>query len=237
MIEIVTFTGVDEKTDLTALELLSRQYPHAEFGVLLGSHTSEKSTGIFPAFRTIGQLRNLCAHSGVRAAIHLCGKYARAAAAGDVVTDELMLKLYGGFNRVQINLHGDELDPARVDVWGDAVAKFAGAVACDSVILQHRGDWASVPVVHHKVEYLFDLSEGAGIQSFDDWPPPPIMKDGHLLRAGYAGGLSPRNIGQAIAFARKYDLARLWFDMESQIRTNGAFDLDKVRAVCAQVWG
>ena len=65
------------------------------------------------------------------------------------------------------------------------------------------------------------------------WPRPSDP----ARRWGYAGGLGPANIGQAVAFVEEFRSLRLWLDMESNVRTsNDWLDLDKVRAVCGAVF-
>ena len=62
----------------------------------------------------------------------------------------------------------------------------------------------------------------------------------HGARVGYAGGIGPNNIDQALTFANQHPDAPIWIDMERNVRTSDNwFDLDKVRAVCEQVskWG
>ena len=76
MLDILTFTGVDEATDLGALKDICSQYSQVEFAVLYGSHPGEGNP-IFPSIGFIQEFRNL---KGVRTAIHLCGRWARCAA-------------------------------------------------------------------------------------------------------------------------------------------------------------
>ena len=241
MIEIVTFTGVDTRTDFKELLAISRDYPHAEFGILVGSHTSEADHGIFPPWNVVTSFREL----DVRTALHICGKWARTAAGVVETQSPIMMnrsprptmqaiiqETSCGFNRVQVNLHGDEIDPSRIDVLEAHIRDFADRIDASHVILQHRGQWTDIPTRHSKIEYLFDLSEGRGIESFSNWPAPP--ENG--MRVGYAGGLGPNNIEQAIEFANKWPESPIWLDMEGRIRSNGYFDLSKVRGVCEQVW-
>ena len=225
MIELLTFTGVDSETTLEGLSTLSQRYPRVEFGVLLGSQVG----GIFPPLRVVEQLKIL----GIKTALHLCGKYSRMVMRPEGADDEHLSDLCAGFGRVQVNLHGDWFNPERVRVASKAIEHFADRVAADRVILQHRADWASIPVEHEKVEYLYDVSEGGGVESFADWPEPSP----HLRRMGYAGGLGPHNISRAVAFASVHPAAALWFDMESRIRTAGLLDLTSVERVCEQVFG
>ena len=222
MIEIVTFTGVDEGTDLREIQEIAGKYPRVEFGVLIGSQTKVQNSPIFPPVETVRALRDL---RGVNTALHLCGTLARQAAGEEPMGPGLM-PLATGFGRVQVNLHGDPDNPARVRL--DLLKTTDLAERTGSVILQHRGPWADIPLDHPNVEYLFDLSEGAGMESFELWPEPPPGR-----RAGYAGGIGPRNIRRALEFADRRPEARIWLDMERNVRTpDYRFDLEKVRDVC-----
>ena len=224
MIEIITFTGVDAHTDLTGLARIAREYPGAEFGVLFGSQTWKHNNPIFPPVETVRALRNL---QGVNTALHLCGQYARRVAGSGPMGLGLTV-LARGFGRVQINLQGDAWDPGRVRGTAEAVRRFAEETETGSVILQHRSPWEDAPVDHPRIEYLFDLSEGRGEESFKHWPDPPGGR-----RAGYAGGLGPRNIHRALEFAERHPESRIWFDMERNIRdAHYRLDLETVWEVC-----
>ena len=223
MLEIITFTGVDAHTDLEELREIAREYPRAEFAVLFGSQTWGDNP-IFPPDETVRALRNL---DGVNTALHLCGKYARMAA-GEMRTIWPVKLKARGFGRIQVNLHGDEQDPRRVEIAVPTIKRFAEQTSTGSVILQHQGPWSETPVDHPRIEYLFDLSEGRGEEGFEHWPDPPGDR-----RAGYAGGLGPHNIRMALEFAERHPEARIWFDMERNIRDqNYRLDLDRVREVC-----
>ena len=228
MIELVTFTGVDSATSIDGLAELSRRYPRVEFGVLVGSQLG----GIFPPLDVVESLKARGGDEGFMIALHLCGRYARMAVNPDGA-DPGLWALCAGFGRVQVNLHGDWFDPSRVQLTREGVERFADRVDAERIILQHRGGWETIPSRHEKIEYLFDVSEGGGVESFANWPAPSPR----LSRVGYAGGLGPDNIGRAVDFAAAYPEASLWFDMESRIRTNGVLDLDAVESVCRKVFG
>ena len=224
MLEILSFTGVDIHTDPQDLAAIAQEFPQVEFAVLLGTPTGGLHP-LFPPLSVLHQLKSLAPN--VNTAIHLCGRYARAVMGTGPMTEET-LKLSNGFGRVQVNLHGDEISTASIDVLPDTLRQFADTVQANRVILQHRAGWDSTPVDHPKVEYLFDLSEGSGMESFEAWPPPPPLK-----RVGYAGGISPLNIHQAMTFVDLHPRSHIWLDMESQIRDeHHRLDLNKVRAVC-----
>ena len=223
MLEKLTFTGVDERTPIQELGEMVKEYPQVEFAALMGRENGVGGNPIFPPFTVLSRMGEIRANS----ALHLCGSYARSALSveWDLFPDNL--RLCHRFGRIQVNLHGDSYDPDRIEVTSEGIVRLAEMVDCESVIVQHRADWDSVPVDHPKVEYLFDLSEGAGVEAFGNWPVPPADR-----RVGYAGGIGPHNIDRAMAFVNQHPGARMWLDMESQVRTDCWFDLDKVRAVC-----
>ena len=228
MLELVTFTGVDAHTDLTELARIANEYPRAEFGVLVGSQTGGDNP-IFPPIDIVCALRNL---GGVNTALHLCGKDARIVA-GETHTPHSLNLLCQGFGRVQVNLHGDGENSERVQVHDLEIRHFAQKVDTGSVILQHRGPWSEIPVDHPRIEYLFDLSEGRGEEGFEHWPDPPGDR-----RVGYAGGLGPHNITRALEFAKRHPKAKIWFDMERNVRDQDyRLDLDMVREVCRLALG
>ena len=239
-IEFLTFTGLDVHTDLRAryrkpvrLLEMARGYP-VELAVLVGTDTAlhlHEGGGIFPPLAYVEEFKAFCRREGVRCALHLCGEYSRQVMRPGGAPGKL-LDLCRGFGRVQVNLHGDAFDPEYMEVSRVAVEDFAGRVAAETVILQHRGEWDAVPSGHPGIEYLFDVSAGAGLESWDRWPPPaPDMG-----RLGYAGGLGPYTIGNAVDFAARYPAAALWFDMERRVRLYGRFNVEAAFAVCEQVW-
>ena len=230
MLDFLTFTGVDSETRMNDLLSIAKSYgkSHVEFGVLVGSHTGESSQGgIFPSLHIVRAVKGLKRDYGMQVAIHLCGRYSRMVMDDEGVPDELY-DLCNGFSRVQVNLHGDSFNPGRVAVAAWAIKRFADTVGCERVILQHRGGWGQIPVFHEKVEYLFDKSEGGGRAAFEEWPAPSP----YLHRTGYAGGIGPETIDQAIDFALAHPDSNLWFDMEGRIRYAGWLDLGAVEAVC-----
>lgn len=235
-IEILTFTGVDTKTDMERLQDIQNRYPRVEFGILIGSNTSHgQDNGIFPPWQAVLVFRDICRLRGTRCAIHLCGSHARSVMQHNDPSGQLMA-LCSDFSRVQVNLHGDFWYQNDVEVNGQLVMNFAekltdGRGSVETVILQHREGFANVPLLHDRVEYLFDQSGGAGVAAFDKWPYPSALR-----RTGYAGGLGPHNIHWAIKFAKEHSRFPLWFDMESNIRKDGWLDLDAVEDVCGQVF-
>ena len=256
MLTTVTFTGVDERTDVARLLSMAEACPILEFGILVGSQSG--GSPLFPPLYRLPVFRELNQKGYGRWAIHLCGQYARAAA-GDpdfsVRDFDGVLDMCAGFSRVQINLHGDFLRANRIVALEDYMMHFIEQVECEKVILQHRGilegvpldelqvativnpDWKNVPFTHPKLEYLFDRSEGSGLEGFHLWPNVPEPDSG-ISRVGYAGGLHAGNMRQALDFLYTEENWQFptWLDMEGRIRTNGWMDIEKVAEVVRELW-
>ena len=213
MLETITFTGVDDKTDPEWAVDLTRRYPKIEFGILIGTPTGTGQNLRFPSLHTIQRWKARC--DTLRLSLHLCGRYTR------VVFEErwdvmLYYDLCYGFRRIQVN--------ARRYDWA-AIGRFVRAFD-QRIILQHRASFGQVPLYHSGVEYLFDVSGGQGKDSLDQWPNPSAW-----CRCGYAGGVNSGNVEVAVKFVRQWPSLQ-WIDMESGVRTNDVFDPSKVEQVC-----
>lgn len=212
----ITFTGVDEHTDLNELASLSARFP-VEWGVLFSP--KRQGSGRYPDFTLIGKILQL-RKKGVKFAAHLCGQFAN-----DVIDGrELGLSL-DVFDRAQINSARKDIDPARV-------SRFAAQRRMPvRPILQCRGDFPTSP----SVSWLFDTSGGRG-ESPAAWPTPPCDNSPWNL-CGYAGGLNPSNVSDAVQAIGAHK-GHYWIDMETGVRNeDDHLDLSKCRAVCETVYG
>lgn len=206
--EFITFTGADEWTSIDGMRALSRQYP-IEWGVLF----SPKRQGVDPRYPG-GEAQSRLLWSNLRLSAHLCGAYSDAIMAGQPILD-IPVDL-GYFRRIQVN-HATP-DPTRIVEF----RKGWGPMRC---IAQARGPFPD----DDSVDWLFDASGGRGVAPAA-WPAHP----GRLV--GYAGGIGPDNVLSVLA-AGVGSAAPYWIDMESGVRTDDRFDLEKCRAVCEQVYG
>jgi phosphoribosylanthranilate isomerase len=79
---------------------------------------------------------------------------------------------------------------------------------------------------------LLDASGGRGIDT-----PIEILKTN--IKVGYAGGINPDNVADKLSFLLEHvNTGEFWIDMESGVRTDDWFDLDKVvkvLGICQQV--
>ena len=218
MIEIITFTGIDENTELDRLRKTAKAWPFTEFAVLAGSQTG--CAPRFPPRGWIDKWRAYATCHGIRTAIHLCGRLARNAAADG----NQAAAICDGFSRVQVNLL-----PADRRRHAEALAGFQRRLK-RPLILQHDGPWSTAPALEHTgIEHLFDRSGGRGQVGFEHWPAPTDRK-----RIGYAGGIGPENIHEAMKLANRNPKARTWLDMESRVRKNDDFDIETIETVCIE---
>lgn len=217
----MTFTGVDEFTELEVLEAMATATPGLEFG-FLWSPTRAGKDNRYPSWAFLSSAAARLHDSGVRTALHLCGKGAGDWISGDAPTQNLALL----FNRIQLNIRADRVDAG-------ALHRQVASQAHPAVITQHHVLNAPVTELlagcaNHMV--LFDESGGRGVER-TVWPQALSH-----LPCGYAGGLGPGRMVDALEAIEKKCPQPYWVDMEGAIRdTQDRFDLTKVLAVVDEV--
>lgn len=165
----ITFTGLDEQTDMDRVEALTKRYP-VEWGVLFGGRLGKNR---YPPRRVSDE----AAARGLPLSMHLCG--ARAAEANEGVSPSS----FAGFNRIQVNRAAGQYDLA-------ALGRLAGNVQ-RPIIVQHRA--SLFPESVQGVQWLQDNSGGKGrLASY--WAKPFVADQ----LVGYAGGLNPDNVADAV---------------------------------------
>lgn len=230
----VTITGADDAVSLADLLKLSEEFDFVEWGILLSQ--SRAGTPRYPSRGWLNRFSteffDFVVNDCGLAAAHLCGVDARAAFGHDFSWIDRNGYVFG---RVQLNGFERFLsdDNALASVFRlalgrperqfilqaptDAALRAAQTIA--SVCRSTPDDGI------RNVSALFDPSGGKGL-SVHNWPLPPLG-----LHVGYAGGIGPDNVGEVIEAVSSVSSRDFWLDMESSIRTNEAFDLDKVRRV------
>jgi hypothetical protein len=210
----IAFTGVDRPDLLPGMRRLSARYP-IEWGVLVDPEQEDKA--LFP---TAPVRDALLEARDLRWAAHICGAAARA-----IVADPLNAPLApAGVQRAQVN-HGF----AGSDAVQIAAARDYGRRLGVRTVLQCQGDFPGEP----GVDWLFDVSFGTGVRP-QRWPAPP-SPGGPF--GGYSGGVGPDTVTDILTRIAAPQGALYWIDMESGVRTDGAFDLAKCEAVCRAVYG
>lgn len=221
-IQYCSITGADDQVDIADLSTLSHSHPFVEWAILLLRARAGQ-----PRFPSTDWIEDFTRHThGQNKAMHLCDD----AFLGFIAQDPEVKALMSGFQRIQLNLK-----------FGDVEGKYDPAELVARVkenpqhqfILQYTHDkqgllplFTGIP--NHAV--LFDASAGRGINP-DHWDAP---LDGHFC--GYAGGLNPDNVERNLKMIAQVATGQTtWIDMESGVRNNDRFDLDKVRRVLEMV--
>ena len=222
----ITFTGVDRRTNLYRLRQIQEQYPIVEFAVLTSYHWYENGNRYLDP-QIIDTLRG----KNLRMALHVCGEAALDAAIGKwEQIDKLVWHNLDLFKRVQLNLAERKNNPAYC---------WIPLIIGQELIIQQRAAlelplyeatmkyWTKVFTYPHRdiISALLDSSGGRGIDTpLKVWP-----SNGKI---GYAGGINPDNVEEKLRFLMSHiTMGEFWIDMESGVRTDDWFDLDKVEQV------
>lgn len=207
----VTFTGIDHSALVPGMRALSERFP-IEWGVLID--TDRQDQPLYP-----GQSERLSIQaSGLRLSAHVCG----SAASSIVEGRDPKLDLEG-FARVQIN--HSRSGSSHLAIQHSCTFGVARNIR---VALQCQGAFPN----DDRVDWLYDVSFGTGKMP-TAWP---AIVSAHPL-CGYSGGLGPANVADLLTKLPVAKGTPFWIDMESGVRTEGRFDLEKCAAVCESVFG
>lgn len=193
--EFITFTGLDDRTDLKRADELANKYP-IEWGLLFSHKNSDAR---YASSQTLAEATEIAGKKSV----HLCGSAAREYPC----LPKPVLNIFSSVDRMQLN----------------GVKPLCHAKHCHVDLIFQKSEFDFITKFQ-----LFDVSGGRG--EFPCAIPSP--KTNGLV--GYAGGMGPNTV---IEYLRMINCENpFWIDMESNIRTNGWFDLDKVERVCELVF-
>lgn len=200
--EFVTFTGIDDRTDLTAADELARQYP-IEWGVLFSQSNRDAR---FPCAQAVAEIVDIC---GAKAA-HLCGAVSTAFQGGEVPEGVPLSR----FNRVQVN--GHRINRTMFPSW-------RARLQVDLIVQTRQEHFAA------DGEYLelYDRSGGEGVLPAE---VPALPAGGPLV--GFAGGIGPDTVSHYLCLIRGEGRFWLdmegrirtkgWFDLEKVRQVCGA---------------
>ena len=196
----ITVTGIDERTDLGLLEGLGG----VEIGILYSATPEGRNR--YPRKKWIVN----AVHRLPRVAIHICGRKAR-----QELSENLLHDLVGPAKRIQING-----GMRRIDLYS-----FCVQFERHTIITQHNRandhllSYINAP--NHAI--LIDASGGRGIAP-KDWTRPDTP-----YQVGYAGGLGPENLSKELKRIRQTSAGSWWVDMESSLRVNDWFSVEKAK--------
>ena len=230
MLDRVSLTGADDQVDPGHLVRMSREHPLVEWAILYFPEREGTPRNPSAAWR-----KQLIDQQPPRIAVHLFGEQ---------VFRELLdrsrrvarLRDLARYDRIQLNVNARARLFSDMEVFTLYRMLLAGGF---TVIAQyHEATQAIINELlltvdsdeRSRLHVLFDCSKGRGVLP-DAWPSP-LLIDSEPLYCGYAGGLGPsvleRQLPSIATAARR---ANYWIDMETGIRTDNQFDLDKVARV------
>lgn len=226
MERMLTFTGVDNQTTTLALNHLAHSYENIEFGILVSqNNTGSDEVNRFPNFETIDKVLN----AGLpNVSCHICGGLARHYVhTGDFseIRDFLGQERVAKFSRLQLNIRGyDGFKPFYIQEDIKIIIQVSDSKS-------YSYFWDMNRLNPDKVSALVDYSGGQGKLGCFNY-----VSDGDE-HFGYAGGINLENIAYLTGYIEgrnEYDVD-YWLDMESSVRTDDWFDINKVREICNEV--
>jgi hypothetical protein len=237
----ITFTGVDNNTDLKKLNKLSNDYPFIEWGVLF-SRSKQGIDPRYPDLYTISDFMNL---EKITKSAHLCGAWVKNlinSEYSNLVSPYAIYTLFGPFQRYQLNISG-----GLKDFNGDVFNQYSCALNKMSYLnpnslngfqekphyiiqsktfdLDLKNKCELVPL--HLIDVLLDCSGGVGKELNVVAPPGNFS-----YTPGFAGGINPENVENILEKIEALKIKQnYWIDMESGVRTDNWLDLDKCEAI------
>lgn len=218
MLKRVTFSGIDQQTNVQHLKALYEKYPFVEFVFLYSKQANQKGQGRYP--RTV--ILKSYKKAGIPMALHLCG-----AIAHDLVHDgnwDVVYKELSGymdlFQRIQLNIPKTKRFSRELTFPEDK----------EIIIQLHDGTQELFRCYKHlpNVVGFQDRSGGRGVME-TDWMEPETEP------FGYAGGINPENVVGVVEDLSIICESDFWIDMETGIRTNDRFDVKKCEEICEKL--
>lgn len=221
----ITISGADDGIKPEDLIPINNKFPFIEWALLLSKSNMGKER--YPSLSwmeealSIEKYRShLLTTCGMCFAGHLCGQWLRDLCLGKTTFITDLHNIYTDFYRLQLNFHNIEyIDP-------DLFLKSIKNLEVKNFIFQQDG--INDHLLDKSIELginaspLYDKSGGNGIIP-DKWPEAKYKFN------GYAGGLTPDNVIDQIEKIKLSARDKMvWLDVESGVRSNNSFDLDKV---------
>jgi len=237
----IVFTGADDATAPESLLPLSKEYPFVEWGVLVAKNEIEEPK--YPSVSWLERWLNFRDEQkkqgfDIDFSIHICNEWAEEIAFGGSGAFDKMGHILSRVPRLQLNFArflDDKLNKEKL---------FALLKGKDQEFVFQLPSFSYIDLVLEarkqgiRAFAFFDPSAGQGISPSGGWPNPPSVN----IPVGFAGGLGPLNLQAALNTISKlssYELEpsvelpadhvrEYWVDMETNVRTDGKFDLEKV---------
>lgn len=225
----VTISGADNLVSKDEMLYTQQAFPFVEWGILVS--TKRMGTARYP---TLEWIKNL--HPELNISFHLCGDICRDFVNGGGEWFRLSRKNdIRNYSRLQLNFSFKE-DKDWIENLVD-LASIAVAIHRDEkslILAYNKGSKKNldafiegIPSAPHNIHYLYDSSGGRGTQITS-------FKKPLINYTGYAGGINPENVFDICDTLSNMEWEQdIWIDMETGVRTNDKFDMQKVNDVLA----
>lgn len=219
MINKITFTGIDNWTNIEELKIFQKKYPFVEFGVLISlKNTNFNTNNRYPELNILNNLKK----NELNLSLHICGKIARDIVKKNDWTDfnSLMGKKLELFDRYQLNISN--------------MNKFSKEISFPEnkkIIIQSSSNNHNLFDFYSNMKNIYfflDNSGGKGLEE-EKW----INKKVDYM--GYAGGLCLENIESKVKEINEIRNEKYWIDMESSIRKNDIFNINICEKICLKL--
>lgn len=222
------FCGIDDKVNIQDIINLSKQCSIIEWGVLF--HPKLVGTPRYASHPWIQNLINKIQENQIQVnlAAHICGEYVYHLINGNFNLIEKIINKYN-FNRIQINptlANGVQIKD--YNYTAQKLLLVFKNFKNTEFIMQRNTETEELCQIIEKsklsnISFLFDNSCGLGIYNSNDIIPYNITN-----KYGFAGGINPENIGEILDIIKSSIKSKdIWIDMETGIRTNNSFDINK----------
>lgn len=239
-IKYITFTGIDNSTDVETLVDLSRKYPHIEWGIMFSSHFQGVARN--PSYDWIAQLA-VAAHyePTLHLSAHLTGgfvrQYLKMPDACNVM-DNLDL-LFAPFQRIQINHRYTQYSPEAIPHIIANIRERIQNTSKTVITLENTRNQAITqaltrePLPNHAL--LYDAALGCyGWNGFHECDTEPIRSPHPAVPTGYACGITADTLLDALIrietnVPKHY---ATWVDIRRGFTTDGdGIDCDKIERI------
>ena len=203
----ITFTGIDDSTDLNEVQRIQEQYPYVEWGLLL----SKKRSGFdprYPSRHILCELEN----RGLNLSAHICGIFAREIAATNNWNNFFRFIEFRQsiFQRAQLNIADYKFE----NMGG---TNLTPPYWLKEIIIQQKNTneidfYKAMRFKRNYVSILFDASDGRGIKTTNF-----ELAQIENIKAGYAGGINAENIKKMLPFLLDFSYHPFWSSSETTL--------------------
>lgn len=226
---LISFVGVDTKTNLDNLLKFKNNKFKCEFGILF---SEAKSTSRYPDYNFCKDFLNWGKENNILTSLHLCGS---EAITKYIEQDAELMQLCKLPNRIQLNINIGKYPD--YDLLSNKILSTVTAHSHKIILQQNKTKEKFIDniilminsrnVPDQCINLLHDSSGGFGREI------SKVIKPDNIYFTGYAGGINPENANNIVKLIDSVNLDNkpYYIDMESGIRVNNIFSLEKCQHI------